>query len=179
MKSGAPLDNPNPLVQTVPHPNTVLSRARLEQELDEDIEDEFDSLEIFDMIRNINDPEHPLTLEQLNVVSSKLIKVDDRNGLIGVQFTPTIPHCSQAILIGLMIRVKLHRSLPERFKVDIKIEPGKHATEDAINKQLNDKERVAAALENEQLLNIVNQGLRGSDRDIDTYRDLLLSMGLG
>ena len=179
MKSGAPLDNPNPLVQTVPHPNTMLSRARLEQELDEDIEDEFDSLEIFDMIRNINDPEHPLTLEQLNVVSAKLIKVEDRSGLITVYFTPTIPHCSQAILIGLMIRVKLHRSLPERFKVDIMIEPGKHATEEAINKQLNDKERVAAALENDQLLNIVNQGLRGSDRDIDTYRDLLLSMGLG
>ena len=77
-----------------------------------------------------------------------------------------------------MIRVKLHRSLPERFKVDIMIEPGKHATEEAINKQLNDKERVAAALENQQLLNIVNQGLRGSDRDIDAYKDLLLSFSM-
>ena len=51
MKAGTTLDNPNPMVQTVPHPNTVLSRARLEQELDENIEDEFDSLEVFDMIR--------------------------------------------------------------------------------------------------------------------------------
>jgi hypothetical protein len=25
--------------------------------------------EVFELIRNINDPEHPLTLEQLNVVS--------------------------------------------------------------------------------------------------------------
>ena len=66
-----------------------------------------------------------------------------------------------------MIRVKLHRSLPERFKVDIMIEKGKHSTEEAINKQLNDKERVAAALENQQLINIVNQGLRGSDRDLE------------
>ena len=167
MSQAATLDNPNPLVQTVPHPNAVLSRARIVQELDEEIDDEFDSLEVFEMIRHINDPEHPLTLEQLNVVSHKLITVDNLSSVITVLFTPTIPHCSQAILIGLMIRVKLFRSLPERFKVDIMIEPGKHATEEAINKQLNDKERVAAALENQQLLNIVNQGLRGSDRDFE------------
>ncbi len=34
-----------------------------------------------------------------------------------VHFTPTIPHCSMATLIGLAIRVKLLRSLPPRFKV--------------------------------------------------------------
>ena len=161
--------NPNPVVQTVPHPNTIMSRARIEQEMDEEVDDEFDALEVFDMIRHINDPEHPLSLEQLNVVSHKLISVDNSQNLITVQYTPTIPHCSQAILIGLMIRVKLHRSLPERFKVDISIEPGKHATEDAINKQLNDKERVAAALENSQLLRIVNEGLKGSDKDIEYH----------
>ena len=169
-------DNPNPLVQAVPDPSTLLSKTRIKQEIDEEFDDEFDTLEIFDLIRNINDPEHPLTLEQLNVVSAKLITVDDKNSHILVQFTPTIPHCSQAILIGLMIRVKLYRALPERFKVDIMIEPGKHATEHAINKQLNDKERVAAALENDQLLNIVNDGLRGSDRDIEAYQEMLLSL---
>ena len=44
------------------------------------------------MIRNINDPEHPLTLEQLNVVSARLISVDDKNSKVTVLFTPTIPH---------------------------------------------------------------------------------------
>jgi len=29
------------------------------------------------MIRDINDPEHPLTLEQLRVVQKELIRVDD------------------------------------------------------------------------------------------------------
>ena len=52
-----------------------------------------------------------------------------------------------ATLIGLMIRVKLHRGLPDNYKVDINIEKGKHQTENDINKQLNDKERVLAALE--------------------------------
>ena len=51
------------------------------------------------------------------------------------------------------------RSLPRRFKVDVKITPGSHASEEAVNKQLNDKERVAAALENSNLLKVVNQCL--------------------
>lgn len=54
-----------------------------------------------DLIRSISDPEHPLTLEQLAVVSSEQITV--RNGKhpsVLVQFTPTIPHCSMATLIG-------------------------------------------------------------------------------
>jgi len=32
------------------------------------------------------------------------------------------------------------------------VTPGTHATEEAVNKQLNDKERVAAALENSDIL---------------------------
>ena len=81
---------------------------------------------VFDMLRHINDPEHPLTLEQLNVVSPDLISVDSDQSLVVVKFTPTIPNCTMATLIGLMIRVKLHRSLPSRFKVDVYIEEGKH-----------------------------------------------------
>ena len=41
--------------------------------------------------------------------------------MIKVDFTPTIPNCSMATLIGLMIRVKLLRYLPPRFKVDVNI----------------------------------------------------------
>ena len=75
---------------------------------------------------------------------------------IKIFFTPTIPHCSMAQLIGLCIRVKLLRSLPRRFKVDIYVTPGTHNSEEAVNRQLNDKERVAAALENAQLLKVIN-----------------------
>ena len=101
----------------------------------------------------------PHTLEQLNVAQRRLIDVDDEGGRVVVRFTPTIPHCSMATLIGLCLRVKLLRSLPPRLKVDILISPGAHASEEAINKQLNDKERVAAALENDNLLGVVNQCL--------------------
>lgn len=36
-----------------------------------------DASEIFDHIKDIIDPEHPYTLEQLNVVEEELIAVDD------------------------------------------------------------------------------------------------------
>ena len=47
------------------------------------------------------------------------VSVDDEHNKVNVVFTPTIPHCSMATLIGLSIRVKLLRSLPPRFKVCI------------------------------------------------------------
>ena len=130
-------------------------------EADPDQRDQVDSIEIFDLIRDIKDPEHPNTLEQLNVAQRQLITVDDERGLVTLTFTPTIPHCSMATLIGLSIRVKLLRSLPPRFKVDVAITPGTHASEHAVNKQLNDKERVAAALENDNLRGVVDKCLAG------------------
>ena len=122
----------------------------------------FTPAEIYELVRDIRDPEHPLTLSELNVVSEKQISVDDVSGRVDLYFTPTVPHCSMSTLIGLCLRVKLLRSLPPRFKVDIFVEPGSHVSEAQVNKQLNDKERVAAALENGQLLQVVNKCLTGS-----------------
>lgn len=149
------LENANPTLYS-----RQCDRVITPSELDENSADEIDDREIFDLIRSINDPEHPLTLEELNVVENSRVHVDNAGGKVQIEFTPTIPHCSMATLIGLSIRVKLLRSLPSRFKVDVSITPGTHVSEDAVNKQLNDKERVAAALENGSLLQVVNQCLR-------------------
>lgn len=62
-----------------------------------------------------------------------------------------------ATLIGLSIRVKLIRCLPARFKVKVEVTPGTHNSEQQVNKQLADKERVAAALENIHLIQVINQ----------------------
>ncbi|KAI8079937.1 uncharacterized protein BX664DRAFT_341857 [Halteromyces radiatus] len=149
------LINANPTVYNT----KVVRREETEAELDDDIQDPIDADEIFDLIRSISDPEHPLTLEQLNVTQNQHITVDNEKNQILIEFTPTIPHCSMATLIGLCIRVRLLRSLPERYKVDIRVRQGTHQSEGAVNKQLNDKERVAAALENNHLLEVVNQCL--------------------
>ncbi|PAA61002.1 hypothetical protein BOX15_Mlig000693g1, partial [Macrostomum lignano] len=148
------MDNANPVVYA-----RTTERPITPGMLNEDLADQFDAREVFDLIRVINDPEHPLTLEELGVVSEAAVQVDDPANQISIEFTPTIPHCSQATLIGLSIRVKLIRSLPSRFKVGVRIAPGTHNSEEAINKQLADKERVAAALENTHLLAVVNQCL--------------------
>jgi hypothetical protein len=66
-----------------------------------------------------------------------------------------------ATLIGLCIRIKLMRTLSPAYDVDVFIREGGHVSEDAVNKQLNDKERVAAAVENPHLLNVVEQCLAG------------------
>ncbi|KAA8583513.1 hypothetical protein FQN60_014721 [Etheostoma spectabile] len=163
MSGGTSLENANPVI-------FERSGERLLTATDEneDVHDPIDDREIFDilflhLIRSINDPEHPLSLEELNVVEQVRVKVNDAESTVGIEFTPTIPHCSMATLIGLSIKVKLLRSLPDRFKIDVHITPGSHASEEAVNKQLADKERVAAALENSSLLEVVNQCLTPRD----------------
>ena len=151
----AELQNSNPIVFDIKE-NSLCFNNTLDFE-DELSQECVTSMEIFEYIRHINDPEHPLTLEQLNVLQLHNIFVKDDKNFVKVNFTPTIPHCSMATLIGLCIRVQLLRSLPIRFKVIVEITPGTHQSEAAINKQLNDKERVAAALENGYLLDVVNK----------------------
>jgi hypothetical protein len=83
-----------------------------ESDYNNDVRDEIDRREIFDLIRTINDPEHPLTLEgfekknlclnlkhtflilELNVVDLDGVKIDNQTNTVQVQFRPTIPHCS-------------------------------------------------------------------------------------
>jgi hypothetical protein len=79
------------------------------------------------------------------VVSQRQIRI--KGNLVEVEFTPTVPHCGMATIIGethhsgtstvlitlkgLCIRVRLLRSLPQRFKVDIVIKKGTHQSENA------------------------------------------------
>ncbi|KCV67710.1 hypothetical protein H696_05818 [Fonticula alba] len=149
--------------------------------------------EVFEFIRDIKDPEHPFTLEQLRIVRPENVYVldrgvasggparadgtpapasevvrsggpgDDGHCYIRVEFTPTVPHCSLATLIGLCLRKRLERSLGRPIKLDINVTPGSHQTEHNINKQINDKERVAAAFENPSLHPIVEDCIRDSD----------------
>ena len=156
------MQNANPLVQDVVEKNREFN-------YDEGIVDVIDEQEIYDLIKGINDPEHPLSIESLRVVQLSDVHIQNTEliqgmqcALITIMITPTIPHCSMATLIGLSIRVKLINSLPDRFRVRILIKPGTHQNESQINRQLNDKERVCAALENSNLIEVVNECIRPS-----------------
>ncbi|KAH7673667.1 Fe-S cluster assembly (FSCA) domain-like protein [Dioscorea alata] len=114
----------------------------------DDPHSDVDALDVFDFVRDIRDPEHPYSLEQLSVLSEDSISVDEKLGRIFM-----------ATVIGLCLRVKLMCCFPPHFKVDINVSPGSHANEESVNKQLNDKERVAAALENPNLRQFVDECL--------------------
>jgi metal-sulfur cluster biosynthetic enzyme len=146
---------------------------------DEEAE-EIDAQEIFDLLSTISDPEHPVTLGSLAVVSLPDISIRPLFppsslpppplhatttaplGLrvVTVLVTPTISHCSLATVIGLGIRVRLEESLPPRFRVDVRIKEGTHSTADEVNRQLADKERVSAAMWNSTLRALVGRMLQ-------------------
>lgn len=69
-----------------------------------------------------------------------------------------------AQMIGLMLKVKLLKFLPKTMKVKVYITPGTHVSEHDINKQINDKERVAAAIENPSIIRVITKCFHNSDR---------------
>ncbi|BAM80762.1 hypothetical protein, conserved [Cyanidioschyzon merolae strain 10D] len=126
--------------------------------------------QVFEAIRDIRDPEHPNTLEELAVVTPESVSESSRRRFLLVSFTPTVPHCSLAALIGLCIRQRLVdlglsptcvSALPEvgkspyALRLKVLVTPDTHVHWQEITKQLNDKERVLAALENAQLSSMV------------------------
>lgn len=63
------MENPQPKIyEQFSICETELKDRRI-HEFDDTIDDPFDQLEVFELIRHINDPEYPLTLEQLGVVT--------------------------------------------------------------------------------------------------------------
>ena len=111
--------------------------------------------ELYSLIRRIQDPEHQLTLAELGVVSKRHISFHSlRDGkqralqpeeaaaaaagdaageeaddavVAVVEFTPTVPHCSLATTIGLCIRARLSRAMPD-LKLDVRVRQGTHNT---------------------------------------------------
>jgi len=139
---------------------------------DDDSVEPIDEQEIYDLISPISDPEHPLTLGSLSVVNLPDIHLTPTFPEKGsasplttltVLITPTITHCSLATVIGLGVRVRLEQALPPRFRVDVRIKEGTHSTAEQVNRQLGDKERVAAALENGTLMGVLRKMLEGCE----------------
>ncbi|XP_024545231.1 protein AE7-like 1 [Selaginella moellendorffii] len=121
------LQNANPVI----HERKATRRQRPSIG-DESAVEEIDALE---HLRDIRDPEHPYSLEQLNVLAEEGIEVDDKQSSV-----LTLPR----------LRV---RKIPGKLFVC-----GSWIIL-AVNKQLNDKERVVAAMENPYLAQTVRDCL--------------------
>ena len=162
--------NLNPLInkKLFKYKNDFLEK-REKLENDGKIEDEIDIYEIFDLIRNINDPEHPYNLEELNIISLDDIIVDNINRIITVYFTPTIENCGFASLIGLSIKKKLLNFISPKYNIDVLIKEQKNESDKNLNKQMNDKERLEASNLNKNIVEFCST----STIDTDEYLNFL------
>ncbi|KAL1304002.1 hypothetical protein AAFC00_000443 [Neodothiora populina] len=163
LNTATPLSPPeSPTLSPASAASSSISTSDLE---DNEPAEEIDTQEIYDLISTISDPEHPLSLGSLAVVNLPDISIKgpssprSRISTVRVLITPTITHCSLATVIGLGVRVRLEQALPPRFRIDVRIKEGTHASDEATNKQLADKERVAAAMENATLVGVIRKML--------------------
>ncbi|KAK6613582.1 hypothetical protein H4I95_01926 [Botrytis cinerea] len=136
-------------------PSDALDPFYMSDFSDEDSDDSglepIDEQEIYDLIAPISDPEHPLSLESLGVV-----KLED----VHLASPPDLTNPQHSTVIGLGVRVRLEQALPPGYRVEVKIKKDTHSQADEVNKQLADKERVAAALENDNLMNLLRKMMK-------------------
>eukprot|EP00866_Antonospora_locustae_P000729 jgi/Antlo1/729/163 len=124
---------------------------------------------IFELIRDIRDPEHPYSLERLGVVRPDDIDVGEIRGTtealkhrglplkyVSIVFRPTIPHCSMAGVIGLAIKLQMLKYVGEEYWTRVFVAEDTHVSWRALCKQLNDKDRVMAALENVHMVEMLD-----------------------
>ena len=165
------LENPNPIINKTPHQYSIeFLKQREKEENDDNIEDPIDKYEIYNLIKNIKDPEHPLTLEEINVVNEDDIEIDNNKKYIKIYYTPTIPNCSLSSLIGLSIKAKLINNVDKRYKIDVLIKPGSQDLEDEINKQLSDKERVLTAIESDNMNKLLSKIIKNDNEFEEVYK---------
>jgi len=112
--------------------------------------------DIYSIIRRIHDPEHPHTLEQLRVVSLSGIHIGETDRSVGITLIPTVPHCSLTLTIGLAVRVAVEEQY-DRLKLTLTVPNDKHNAAAETTRQLNDKERCAAAMEIDALRQTVRR----------------------
>ncbi|KAL4483940.1 hypothetical protein ABPG72_013946 [Tetrahymena utriculariae] len=140
-----------------------MDRQKTQEEIESILDD------TFYIISTIRDPEFPQTLGDLNVIQRqnlhfKQVQISSgqkRNemylGIIQIIWVPTVPHCHLASQIGLSIITKLQQELPnyDEYKIEILVKEGTHQDKSQLDKQINDKERVCAAQENEHLMQFI------------------------
>ncbi|KAL0332547.1 UNVERIFIED_CONTAM: protein AE7-like 1, partial [Sesamum calycinum] len=138
---------------------------------------------------DIRDPEHPYSLEQLSVLSEESITVDEKLGRFSDNLYANNPALQHATVIGLCLKRETEGLFSSTFQGIItflnlkmmdfllvhesRLDSALYSApilsktclllSPAVNKQLNDKERVAAALENPNLRQLVDECLYSSE----------------
>ena len=121
---------------------------------------------IINQFDSIIDPEYPMILSELKIIKLERIiitsKLSSRSIVCNLSFFPTYGQCKLAPLIGIAIAIytlkissmkKLIKIFNNKWVIKFKIFlPQKnHTVGNSITKQLNDMERLSAALENNSI----------------------------
>ena len=117
--------------------------------------------DVYYLLSEILDPEFPHTLPELKILRPEKISCDDKS--VTVIFTPTVPHCSLSTFIGLALRERLRQVFGGTRKIFVLVEAHQDAAQ--LNKQLADKERVLAAMENPEIWAVVKNMLTNCKGD--------------
>ncbi len=125
---------------------------------------------IFTLLKKIRDPEFPYFLYNLNILSLEKILIENfilnQSINININVAPTYNMCTMSSIIGLSIEniiynkysgvvLKNYFPINWNWKYCIIILPAFHIKGLILTKQLNDKERISAAIENFSIRNIV------------------------
>nr|UXY87211.1 protein AE7-like 1 [Cryptomonas sp.] len=128
------------------------------------------SLIIYLCLKEIKDPEYPYYLYNLNVlhIEGNVIEISNTDQIlfISIFIIPTYNLCSMTSVIGLSVEnTLLHSSvfkiLFSFFPIDwgwnfcINIPSDMHVSGLNVTKQLNDRERISAAIENSSIRNVI------------------------
>ncbi len=99
--------------------------------------------EILDVLKNVYDPEHPVSVLDLKIVEESDIAIDGDKAR--VEFKPTSPFCPMGGVIGIVIKYALEQKLGR--EVEVRVKKGTHSQEKLLNDLLGDKKKYEQMLE--------------------------------
>jgi metal-sulfur cluster biosynthetic enzyme len=94
-----------------------------------------------EVLQRVNDPEHPISVVDLNIVTEDDITIHP--DAVDIEFTPTVPFCPMGGAIGVIIKYAVEEALG--IKANVKVKEGKHVQEQALNETLGDPKRYEEA----------------------------------
>jgi len=112
-----------------------------------------DKRQVLKALEKVYDPEHPISVLDLKIVTNDDIEILP-NG-VRVEFSPTTPFCPMGGAIGVVIKYALEKDLG--IPVDVRVKPGTHVQEKALNETLSDPAKYETARKRFQELGLMDQ----------------------
>jgi metal-sulfur cluster biosynthetic enzyme len=100
-----------------------------------------DKNEVLAVLQKVNDPEHPISVVDMEIVTEDDIKIEGDK--VDVEFSPTVPFCPMGGAIGVIIKYALEKELG--VTAQVRVRPGKHVQEKALNETLSNPDRYEEA----------------------------------